>query len=89
MGLIIAIIVGALIGWIASMITKTGGGTIMHIVVGIVGSFLGSYVFGGLLHIGSAAASGSFSLAGFFWGVLGAVILIAILKAVGVMGRKS
>ena len=89
MGIIIYLIVGALIGWIASMLTKSGGGTILHIVIGIVGSVLGSFVFSDLLHIGGAASAGSFSLPGFFWGVLGAVLLIAILKAVGVLGRRA
>ena len=89
MGIIISLIVGGIIGWVASMITKTGGGTILHIVIGIVGSILGSYVFADLLHIGGATTAGTFSLSGLFWGIVGAVILIAILKAVGVMGRKA
>ena len=79
---IIAIIVGALIGWIASMIMKTDAqqGALANIVIGIVGSVLGRWIFGTVLGIGSAAAAGSFNLSGLLFGVLGAVILIAILK---------
>jgi uncharacterized membrane protein YeaQ/YmgE (transglycosylase-associated protein family) len=87
MGWIIAILVGALIGWIASMIMKTDAeqGALANIIIGIVGSILGQFIFVNVLHIGGAAAAGSFSIMGIFWGVLGAVILIAILKAVKVL----
>ena len=88
MDLIISLIIGGIIGYVASLITKSGGGTIVHIIIGIVGSILGNYVFGHLLNIGGATEAGQFNLPGLFWGVLGAVILIAILKAVGVMGGR-
>ncbi|HBO60994.1 TPA: GlsB/YeaQ/YmgE family stress response membrane protein [Candidatus Berkelbacteria bacterium] len=82
MSWIITIIVGGLIGWIANGIYKTGHmhGLLVDIVVGIVGSLLGKYVFYDLLGIGSAASSGSFSFFGIFWGVIGAIILISILR---------
>lgn len=88
MGLIITLIVGALIGWIASMIMKTDAeqGALMNIVVGIIGSFLGKWIFGDLLGIGTADAAGSFSLMGIIWGIVGAVILLAI---VGMFRRRS
>lgn len=90
MGIIITLIVGALIGWIASMIMKTDAeqGAILNIVIGIVGAFLGRFIFSDLLHIGGASVAGQFSLIGFFWGIVGAIILIAILKAFNVMGGK-
>jgi uncharacterized membrane protein YeaQ/YmgE (transglycosylase-associated protein family) len=83
MGWLVAIIVGALIGWIASLIMKTDTqqGAFVNILVGIVGSLLGSWLFGSVLGIGGAMAAGSLSLVGIFWGVVGAVILIAILRA--------
>jgi uncharacterized membrane protein YeaQ/YmgE (transglycosylase-associated protein family) len=86
MGIIIAILVGALIGWIASMIMETDAqqGAIANIIIGIVGSLLGQWLFGDVLHIGNASLAGGFSLAGLFWGVVGAVILIAILRAIRV-----
>ena len=81
MGWIITLIVGALIGWIASLIMKTDAqqGTIANILVGIVGSALGKWIFADLLGIGSAFAAGRFSLSGLIFGVLGAIILILVL----------
>ncbi|GHD66544.1 GlsB/YeaQ/YmgE family stress response membrane protein [Jeongeupia chitinilytica] len=86
MGWIIAIIVGALIGWLASKVMGTDSqqGAIANIIVGIVGSALGRWVFGDLLGIGSAQSAGGFSLAGLAFGILGAVVLIWVLKLVGV-----
>jgi len=86
MGWISAIIVGALIGWLASLLMKTDQqqGCIANILVGIVGATLGRWVFSDVLGIGSAGAAGAFSIIGIGWGVLGAVVLIAILKALGV-----
>ena len=82
MELIIALIAGALIGWIASLIMKTDAeqGALMNIVVGIIGSFLGRLIFGSWLQIGTADAAGSLSIMGILWGVVGAVILLAIIN---------
>lgn len=86
MGIIIAIIVGAIVGWIASKIMGTDSqqGTIANIVVGIIGAFLAQFIFGNVLGIGSAASAGTFSLFGILWGIIGAVILIVVLKALRV-----
>ena len=40
------LIMGALVGWIAGKVMNTDGGLLRNIVVGIVGSFVGSFVFG-------------------------------------------
>lgn len=88
MGWIITIIVGALCGWLASIIMKTDGqqGAIANILIGIVGSLLAQWIFGGLLHIGSSSVAGSgFSFWSIVWGVVGSVVLIAILKALRVL----
>lgn len=87
MGWIVAIIVGALIGWIASkmMGTDQQQGALANIAIGIVGSLLGSWLFGDVLGIGSANAAGDFSFMGLVWGVIGAVVLIFILKALKVL----
>jgi len=84
---IILIIVGALIGWIASKMMNTDAqqGALANIIVGIVGSLLGKWLFADLLGIGSASNAGSFSIMGIIWGIVGAVILIAILKALKVL----
>jgi uncharacterized membrane protein YeaQ/YmgE (transglycosylase-associated protein family) len=87
MGWIILILVGALIGWIASMIMKTDEqqGALANIIIGIVGSILGSWLFGSVLGIGGASAAGALSFWGITWGVIGAVVLIAILKALKIL----
>lgn len=87
MGWIVAILVGALIGWLASRMMNTDEqqGALANIGIGIVGSLLGSWFFGGVLGIGSAGAAGTFSFWGLIWGVIGAVALIAILKAFKVL----
>ncbi|SEJ43951.1 Uncharacterized membrane protein YeaQ/YmgE, transglycosylase-associated protein family [Deinococcus reticulitermitis] len=88
MGWLITILVGALCGWIASMIMKTDAqqGAVANILIGIVGALLAQLIFGNLLGFGSAdAAGGGFNLMSILWGVLGSVVLIAILKALKVL----
>jgi len=84
---IVTLLVGALIGWIASRIMRTDDqqGALANIIIGILGSLLGKYIFQDLLSFGGAAQAGAFSIAGVFWGVLGSLILILILKAVKVL----
>jgi len=78
MNLIIALIVGGVIGWLASLVMKTNSqmGIIANVVVGIVGSALGGWLASA---IGLAAYGpiGSFLVA-----VLGAMALIFILKKI-------
>lgn len=89
--LIVTLLVGALIGWIASLIMNTDQdqGAFANILIGIIGAALGRWLFAGLLGLGGAAAAGTFSLVGLFWGIVGAIILIAILKFFKVFGRTS
>ncbi|MEX1051965.1 MAG: GlsB/YeaQ/YmgE family stress response membrane protein [Patescibacteria group bacterium] len=87
MGWIVTIIVGALIGWIASKMMNTDEqqGALANIGIGIAGSLLGSWLFGSVLGIGSAGAAGALSFWGVVWGIVGAIVLIAILKAFKVL----
>lgn len=87
MGWIVAILVGALIGWLASLVMKTSAqqGALLNIVIGIVGSALGRWLFADVLGFGGAQVAGALTLGGILWGVLGAVVLIAILKALNVL----
>ncbi len=80
MGIIIWIVLGALSGWIASMIMKTDAqqGAIANIVVGIIGAFIGGFV---MSLIGKTGVTG-FNIYSILVSILGAVILIAIVKAV-------
>jgi uncharacterized membrane protein YeaQ/YmgE (transglycosylase-associated protein family) len=81
MNLIIWLVVGGLIGWVASMIMRTDGqqGIILNVVVGIVGAFLGGFLLSPLLGAGTVN-SGDFSVAGLAVSLLGAVILLAIVN---------
>jgi len=81
MGLIIVLVVGGVAGWLASMIMKTERqmGLIANVVVGVVGSFLG-FCFIGVLGF---AAYGL--IARTLVAIGGAVLLIAILKALKVL----
>ncbi|MDP2307792.1 MAG: GlsB/YeaQ/YmgE family stress response membrane protein [Pseudomonadota bacterium] len=85
---IVTLLVGAFIGWLASMLMRTNAqmGVILDVLVGIVGAALGRWFFGGLLGFETATAAGALSLGGILWGTLGAVILVALLKAVGALG---
>ena len=79
MGIIISIIAGGLIGWLASMIMGDGHSLIMNIVIGIIGSALGSWLFGDVLKIGGAREAGSLSIPGIIFGILGAIVLMVIV----------
>ena len=78
--IIIALIIGGVIGWIASLIMKTGAqmGIIANVIVGIVGSALGYWV-AGLLGMATAGP-----IIQWLFAIGGAVILIAILKALNI-----
>ncbi len=79
MGLIISIIVGGFIGWLASLIMKSPMGILGDILVGIIGSTLGHFLAGA---IGLAAYGAIARLA---VSVAGAVLLIIILRYLGIM----
>jgi uncharacterized membrane protein YeaQ/YmgE (transglycosylase-associated protein family) len=76
---IVTLVVGAVVGWLASMVMKTNAqmGAIANIIVGIVGSSLGFWLAGVL---GLSAAG---PVVGWVVAVAGAAILIFLLKALG------
>ena len=78
MNFIIWLVVGGLIGWVASMIIKTDAqqGVILTVVVGIVGSMLGGWFIAPLLGTGTVN-SNDFSVMGLLSSLIGAVILLA------------
>ena len=75
------LIIGLLAGWIASMIMGRGGyGVVGDIVVGIVGAFIGGFV-AQLLNLAGPSAGTPFSWASFIFATIGAIILIALVRA--------
>lgn len=81
MNIIIMLIVGGLIGWIASMIMRTNAqqGVILNIVVGIIGALLAGVLLAPLFGTGSIT-QGDFSLSGLLISLVGSVILLAIVN---------
>lgn len=81
MNIIVWLIVGGLIGWVASVITGTDGrqGILLNVVVGIVGAFLGGWLFSGVLGA-STINEGNLSMSGLMVSLMGAVILIFALS---------
>ncbi len=76
MNFLVWIIFGAIAGWVASLIMKNNGsqGTLWDIIMGIVGSIVGSYVFN---MFGEAGVTG-FNLYSLFVSVVGACIVIFV-----------
>ncbi len=83
MNLIIWLVVGGVIGWVASMIMRTDGqqGIFLNVVVGIVGAALAGFFISPLLGIPSIN-SGSFSFGALLVSLVGALILLAIVNLV-------
>lgn len=80
MGIILWIVLGAIAGWIASMIMKTNAsqGILGDIIVGILGALLGGFI---MSLLGQGGVSG-FNLYSVIVAVLGAVVLLWIVKSV-------
>jgi uncharacterized membrane protein YeaQ/YmgE (transglycosylase-associated protein family) len=83
MNIIIWLVVGGLIGWVASMIMRTDGqqGIALNVVVGIVGAALGGWFLSPLFGV-STINQNNFSVPGLVVSFLGAVILLAIVNLV-------
>lgn len=83
--LLVTLIIGGIVGWLASIVMKVNNqmGILANVVIGIVGSFLGVYV-ANALGVRTYGAPAAWIVA-----VLGAVLLIWILRALGVFSRLS
>ena len=79
MGIILWVIFGALVGWIASLIMKTDAeqGALLNIIFGVVGAVIGGW----LMSIIGESGVGGFNLYSFLVALLGACVLIAIVRA--------
>ena len=85
-GLLLLLLFGLIVGVIAKYIVPgTGpGGILGDIIVGIVGAFLGGWLYS---LFGGHAGFAEFNLASIVCGVIGAVVLLAILRAIS--GRRT
>jgi len=84
MGLLAFIILGALVGWIASKAMGRDTGLLANLVIGIVGSFIGSFV--SRLFVGYDDSYLAFDWSALVWSLVGAIILLAIMNAIS--GRR-
>ncbi len=82
MGWIIAIIVGGVAGWLASLVMNRDAsmGIFWNIVVGIVGALIGNVLAGVLFNIDSTIQT--FNLTGFIVAIVGAIVLLGIVNLV-------
>lgn len=83
MSFIIWLVIGGLVGWLASVVMKTDAqqGIVLNIIVGIVGALLGGWLLSPLFGTGTIN-QGDFSLTGLLVSFLGAVILLAVVNLI-------
>ncbi len=83
MGILIWLIVGGVIGWLASLIMRRDAqqGILLNIVVGIVGSFIGGFLIAPMIGSGTAN-TGDFSIPGLLASLGGAVVLLLIVNLI-------
>lgn len=83
MNLIIWLIIGGLIGWLASIFMRTNSqqGIFLNVIVGIVGATLGGWFISPLVGIGTINQN-NFSMPSMFVSFVGAVILLAIVNLI-------
>lgn len=82
MNIIIWLIIGGIVGWLASIIMKRDAqqGILLNIIVGIVGAFLGGWLGGMFLGQGANINDSGLSVTSFIVSLVGAVILLAIVN---------
>jgi uncharacterized membrane protein YeaQ/YmgE (transglycosylase-associated protein family) len=80
---IIIIIVGGVLGWLASIVMRTDAqqGIFLNVIVGILGALLGRFLLSGLLP-GGSITDNPLSLGNILVSLLGAIILLAIVNLV-------
>jgi len=83
MNLIIWLVVGGVVGWVASLIMKTDAqqGLFLNVVVGIVGALIGGWLLSPLVGAGTLN-QGDFSLPGLLVSLVGAVVLLFVVNLI-------
>jgi uncharacterized membrane protein YeaQ/YmgE (transglycosylase-associated protein family) len=77
MGIIVWLVVGGIVGWLASMVMRTDAqqGIFLNIVVGIIGAVIASFLFG-------AGINQAITVTTFLYSLIGAIVLLAIVNLV-------
>ena len=75
MGIIIWLVIGGVVGWLAGMIMRDNNGILLNIVVGIVGAAIAGFLFGGSIN-------DAITISTFIYSLIGAIILLAIVNLV-------
>ena len=78
MSIIILIIAGAIVGWVASLIVGTKEGLLVDIIVGVVGAVIGGWI---MSFFNKGGVTG-FNVYSFLVALLGSVVLLVIFKAI-------
>ncbi len=83
MNFILWLILGGVIGWLASIVMKTNDqqGVFLNVVVGLIGAVLGGWLISPMVGVGTINQN-DFSLAAMFVSFVGAAILLAIVNLV-------
>ncbi|MDQ3247444.1 MAG: GlsB/YeaQ/YmgE family stress response membrane protein [Pseudomonadota bacterium] len=78
MGILIWLVVGGIVGWLASIVMRTDAqqGILLNIVVGIIGAFLAGLILGG------GSINDGVTVESFLYSLLGAIVLLAIVNLV-------
>ncbi len=81
-GLIVWLVIGGVVGWLASLVMRTDGqqGILLNVVVGIVGAFLGGLIISPLVGVGTINAG--ISIGSVLVSLVGAIILLAIVNLI-------
>jgi uncharacterized membrane protein YeaQ/YmgE (transglycosylase-associated protein family) len=82
MGIIVWLVIGGLVGWIASIIMGNNArqGILLNVVVGIVGALIGGWLIGPM--VGAGSINDEISVMSFVVSLVGALILLAIVNLV-------
>jgi uncharacterized membrane protein YeaQ/YmgE (transglycosylase-associated protein family) len=85
MDIIVTLIIGGIVGWLASIVMGTNAqmGLVANIIIGVIGSLLGHWLGGAM---GFEADTG---LARWALSLLGAIVLIGLLRMLGVFRRST
>jgi uncharacterized membrane protein YeaQ/YmgE (transglycosylase-associated protein family) len=79
MNFILWLIVGGIVGWLASLVMRDAGqGILLNVVIGIVGAFIGGWLISPM--VGTGSINEGFSIGSFLVSLVGAIILLAIVN---------